>query len=121
LTATDKFHKKKVDELIRNNQWIGEREITVKLGISQERVGHVIDVFQYWKVCARWVPHMLTVEMEALRVEICQQLLSRYEKEGEEFLHSVVTVNETWVHHYEHKSKCQSMEYHHKGSPAKKN
>jgi hypothetical protein len=48
-------------------------------------VAHIIDVLQYQKVYARWVPHMLMVEMKASRVEICQQLLSLYKKEGEEF------------------------------------
>jgi hypothetical protein len=44
--------------------------MAVKLGISQERVGQIFDVLQYWKFCAIWVPHVLTVEMEASRVEI---------------------------------------------------
>jgi histone-lysine N-methyltransferase SETMAR len=67
-----------------------------------------------------WVPRMLTVEMKASRFEVCQQLLSRYEEEGEEFLHSIVTAEETWVHHYEPESKTQSMEHHQKVSLAKK-
>jgi hypothetical protein len=64
---------------------------------------------------------MLTAEMKASGVEICQPPLLRYEKEGEEFLHNIVTADETWVHHYEPKSKCQPMEYHHTGSPVKEN
>jgi hypothetical protein len=31
-----------------------------------------------------------------------------------------MTADETWVNHYEPESKCQSMEYCHKVSPAKK-
>jgi hypothetical protein len=31
-----------------------------------------------------------------------------------------VTADEAWVHHYEPESRHQSMEYHHKRSPAKK-
>jgi predicted GIY-YIG superfamily endonuclease len=94
--------------------------MAVKLGISKERVGHIFDVLQYRKFCAIGVPHMLTAEREASRVEICQQLLSHCEKGGDGFLHIIMTVDKTWVHHYEPKSKCQSMEFHHKGSPAKK-
>jgi predicted HTH transcriptional regulator len=77
LAATDKFHKK-VDELIKENQWITERGIAAKLGISQEHVNHIIAVLQYQKVCARWVARMLTAGMKASRVEVCQQLLSCY-------------------------------------------
>jgi histone-lysine N-methyltransferase SETMAR len=121
LTANDEFHKKKFDELIKDNRQIIQREIFVKLGISQECMGHIINVLQYQKVCARWVPYMLTVEMKASRVEICQQLLSHYEKEGEEFLHNIMTADETWVHHYEPEIKRQSMEHHQKVSHVKKN
>lgn len=65
VTATDQFHVGKVDELIKDNRQITQREIAAKLGISQERVGHIIDVLQYRKVCARWVPRMLMPEMYA--------------------------------------------------------
>jgi histone-lysine N-methyltransferase SETMAR len=119
LTAADEFHRK-ADELIKDSRWIIQRDIAAKLGISQERVSHMIAVLQYRKICARWVPRMLTAEMKASRVIVCQQLLSQYEKQGEEFLHSVVTADEMWVHHYESESKHQSTEYHHKVSPAKK-
>jgi hypothetical protein len=60
LTATEEFRKKKVDELIKDNELIIQREIAVKLGISEERVGHIVVVLQYRKVCGRWVPPMLT-------------------------------------------------------------
>jgi hypothetical protein len=53
---------------------------------------------------------MLTAEMKASQVEICQQVLSRYENEVEEFLHNIMTANETWVHHYEPETKYQSMD-----------
>jgi len=33
-----------------------QREIAVKLGISQECVGHFTDVLQQWKVSERWIP-----------------------------------------------------------------
>jgi len=41
-------------------------------------------------------------------MEIYVQLLQRY-CEGEAFLQWIVTGDETWEHHYEPASKCQSM------------
>jgi hypothetical protein len=38
VTATDEFHKKKVEELIKDNHWITQRENAVKRGISQKYV-----------------------------------------------------------------------------------
>lgn len=120
LTVTNESDKAKVDELIKHDRRVTQRTIAIELGISQERVGHMINELGYRKVCARWVPRSLTTEMKASRLEICQRLLLQYENEGEEFLYSIVTADETWVHHYEPETKRQSMEYHHKDSPAKK-
>jgi hypothetical protein len=39
--------------------------------------------------------------------------LQQYHEEGEAILQLIVTGNETWVHHYEPSSKCQSMEWKH--------
>jgi len=44
VRATDEFHKKKFEEMIKDYQWITQRETAVKLGVSQECVGHIIDV-----------------------------------------------------------------------------
>ncbi|BFZ03636.1 hypothetical protein BsWGS_06675 [Bradybaena similaris] len=63
---------------------------------------------------------MLTAEHKQRRVELSQQCLCRYEKDGDEFLKKVVTRDETWVCQYEPESKRQSMEWKHVGSPVKK-
>ncbi len=71
----------------------------------------------YRKVCARWVPRMLTPDMMKNRETVCAELLQRYDREGEAFLRRVLTGDESWVHHYDPESKRQSMEYRHKDSP----
>jgi hypothetical protein len=38
VTAADELHKKKVEELIKDNHWNTQRETAVNLGISQEFV-----------------------------------------------------------------------------------
>ena len=118
MPATDGFHEKKFDNLIKNNRQTTEREIAAQLGISQEHVGYIIDVLPYHKVCARWVPRVLTAEMRTSRFETRQQ---NYKNEDEEFLHNIMTANKTWVHHYEPETKHQPMEYHHKVLHVKKN
>ena len=71
------------EELIHGNRRIKQKEIAIALGISKERVGHIIGVLGFQNVCARWVPHMLSDEMKAERVLISWELLERFEKEGE--------------------------------------
>jgi histone-lysine N-methyltransferase SETMAR len=116
-TSTNEQNKQKVNELIRENRRITQRTIAVTLGISLASVNEIVVDLEYTKVCARWVPRQLTPEMKTVRLQTCQMLLTRYEREGDNFLHSIVTGDESWVHHYDPEMKCQSMEYRHSTSP----
>lgn len=121
LSASDPEHQTQVDELIRSNRRIKQKDISNKVGISQDRVHHILtNLLQYRRVCARWVPRMLTPEMKHQRKVMCEQLLARYEDEGDAFIQQIVTGDESWVHHYDPESKQQSMEYRHKTSPSPK-
>jgi len=120
VTASDQLHQDRAEELIRGNRRIKQKETAVALGISKERVRHIIGVLGFRKVCARWVPRMLSDEMKAERVRISRELLERFEKVGEDVLKKTITGDETWVHHYDPENKRQSMEYRHKESPQPK-
>jgi len=95
VTASDQLHQDRVEELIRGNRRIKQKEIAVALGISKERVGHIIGVLGFRKVCARWVPRTMSDETKAERVRISREILERFEKEGEDFLKKIVTGYET--------------------------
>jgi len=51
---------------------------------------------------------------------ICQERLDHHAREGDAFLHQIVTGDESWVYHYEPESKRQSMQWKHPSSPANK-
>ena len=111
----------RVDELVRKNRRYRQSDIAQIVGISQDRVHHIIlDVLQYRKVCARWVPRQLTPEMKLNRKKMCEQLLARYDAEGDAFLNKIVTGDESWAHYYDPETKRQSAEYRHKDSPQQK-
>jgi len=55
VTASDQLHQDRVEEMTRGNRHIKQKEIAVALGISKERVGHIIGVLGFRKVGARWV------------------------------------------------------------------
>jgi len=55
VTASDQLHQNRVEELIREDSCIKQKEIAVALGISKERVGHIIGILGFRKVRARWV------------------------------------------------------------------
>ncbi|XKL68404.1 hypothetical protein PGB90_003895 [Kerria lacca] len=58
--------------------------------------------------------------MKDRRKEMAQQLLSRYYREGENFIMNIVTGDESWVACYDPQLKEQSKEYRHRTSPRHK-
>ncbi|GFN91329.1 histone-lysine N-methyltransferase SETMAR [Plakobranchus ocellatus] len=105
--------------MIRANRREKQKEIADEVGISKERVHHIVTtVLGYRKVSARWVPRQLTVEMKAQAKDMCTQLLECYSAEGEAFLQRILTGDKSWVHQYDLECKAHWMEYRHKSSPS---
>ncbi|GFN82339.1 hypothetical protein PoB_000884500 [Plakobranchus ocellatus] len=76
LSASVTAHREKIDCMIRANRRVKQKKIANAVGISKERVHHIVTtVLGYRKVSARWVPRQLTVEMKAQRKDMCTQLL----------------------------------------------
>ncbi|UYV63879.1 hypothetical protein LAZ67_2005879 [Cordylochernes scorpioides] len=71
----------------------------------------------YSKVCAIWVPKMLTEDHKRQRVDAAQKFLNCHKTDGEEFLDSIVTGDETWVHCTTPEIKEQSKQWKHTSSP----
>ena len=101
ISVTDDKHQKQVDELIKHDRRITQKQIAGRLGMSKERVGYITGLLGYTKVCSRWVPRMLTPEKQQKRFEICEELLKRYREKGDQFLLNIVTGNESWIHHFD--------------------
>ena len=74
VTASGQLNQDRVEELIRGNRRITQKEIAFALGISKKRVGHVIGVLGFRKFCARWVPRMLSDEIKAEIGRISREL-----------------------------------------------
>jgi hypothetical protein len=53
---------------------------------------------------------MLTDDHKTKRMDSALKFLTRYAQEGTEFLHSIVTGNETWGFHRTPESKQQSLQ-----------
>ena len=47
MTASDQLHQDRVEELIRGNRRIKQKETAVTLGISKERVRQIIGVLGF--------------------------------------------------------------------------
>ena len=55
----------------------------------------VTEKLGYRKLCARWVPKMLTDDNKTKWIGSALEFLTRYAQEGDEFLDSIVTGDET--------------------------
>ncbi|UYV77276.1 hypothetical protein LAZ67_15000321 [Cordylochernes scorpioides] len=72
------------NEMIQNDRHISIRVISAELNLSYG---------------TKWVPQLLTKERKEKRLKACNELLERYEIEGEGFLDRIVTGDESWIHH----------------------
>jgi transposase len=95
VSVTDDKHQKQVDEVIKHDHRITQKHITGRLGMSKERVGYIIGLLGYTKVCSRCVPCMLKPENKQKCVENCEELLKHYHEEGDQFLLNIVTGDES--------------------------
>jgi len=120
LAASTEPNKKRADEIIKEDRRVTLDEIATKLGIGHNAVQEMIGSLGYWKICALWVPHLLTEDHKVQRKAITSEMLLRYRDEGDAFLLSIVTDDESWFHHFDPETKRQIMEWHHLDSPTKK-
>ena len=71
------------------------------LKILRERIG-------LRKICARWVPHLLTDEQKQSRVRLASQVTEKYDKCDPRRLEEIVTGDETWIYHFQPDSKARN-------------
>jgi hypothetical protein len=70
VTATDESHQEHFEEMIRGNRRIIQKDITLKLEASEERVGHIINTLGFRKIYTSWALQKLTGEISAAIVRI---------------------------------------------------
>jgi histone-lysine N-methyltransferase SETMAR len=72
------------------------------------------------KLCARWLPCLLTADQKCTRMKICEQCLEHFNKNKTDFVHQFIITDETWIHHYTLESKQQSKQWTEAGCSAPK-
>ena len=73
-----------------------------------------------WKLSMKWVPKCLNVDQKLQQCQSSEQLLVFYGLDPNDFLSRLVTMDKTWLYHYDPEAKQQSMEWWHSGSPRPK-
>jgi hypothetical protein len=113
--------KQQIENRTRDRSRVNIDEIAVALNMTHGSAYDTVhDDVEYRKVCSRWVPRQLSGDQKRSRQTICQEHLARHAREGDAFLHRIVTGDSSWFYHYETESKRQSMQWKQRLSPANK-
>lgn len=116
--ATSDEKVEAVHSTVLNDRRVTVRYLAEIVGISKDSVATILsDRLHMKKLSARWVPRMLTAAQKQMRVETSEVLLEQFKQNPENFLHRIVTQDETWVHHFDPETKLQSKMWKHLGSP----
>jgi len=110
-TATSDDNIAQVYQMVLDNRRIKVREIGETMNMSKERVCHILNQdLGMRKLSACWVPRLLTLDQKRVRMNISKALLTQFRRNKSEFWRRLITVDETWIHHYTPESKIQSKQ-----------
>jgi len=101
-----------VHDMVLDDRQMKAREIAETTSISKERVGYILhEELNMKKLCARWVPRLLTADQKRTHMKISEQCLECFNKNTTDFVRCFITMDETWLHHYIPESKQQSKQW----------
>ena len=72
------------------------------------------------KLCARWVPPLLTIEQKQRHVDVSTECLAMFHCNKAELLRQFITMDKTWVRHFTPETKKQSKQWTERGKSAPK-
>lgn len=111
----------KIHDIMLNDPKVKLRELAETTKMSYGSVFNIIhDILGMKKLCARWVPRLLTVDQKRIRVTTSQQNLAMFTRNPTEFLRRFITMDETWIHFYTPESMQQSKQWVSPGESAPK-
>jgi len=108
-----------VEDIVKENRRVTVHGIAAHLDMSHGSAHHIVHTISSMMFCS-WVPRQLTEELKERRVDACQELLRRFEAEGDGFLGRIVTGDETWVHYHQAETKKTRKQWRHTSSPKPK-
>jgi len=103
-----------IHEIILEDLRISAKSIAEQLCISRERAGSIIHGdLDMWKLSAKWVPNCLNAGQKHQRCQSSEQHLEFFRRDSNDLLSRLVTMDETWLYHYDSETKKRSVEWRH--------
>ncbi|XP_077156041.1 histone-lysine N-methyltransferase SETMAR-like [Ranitomeya variabilis] len=120
-TSLNEGNVKKVEEVVLADRRVTIRHVAEVTGISYGNIQRILaKELHMRKVSSRWVPKMLTDEQKKKRVDISIANLEKFQADKEKFLSRFLTMDETWIHHFDPETKQQSMTWKRANEPTPK-
>ena len=117
-TATTPEIIYQIHEPLLEDSRILAKSIAEQLGIPREQVGSIIhEDLDMRRLSAKWVLKCLNVDQKRQQCQPSEQMLEFFRRNPNDFLSWLVSMDETWLYHYDTETKQQSMEWRHSGSP----
>ena len=99
----------KVRQMLVQDRRLTLKLIAEELGISKDTARTIVrDDLGKRKICSQFVPHKLTDEQKAKRMETSGDFISMFDQDPL-LLENIVTGDEIWCYQFDPESKRQSM------------
>jgi histone-lysine N-methyltransferase SETMAR len=110
-SSTTDENVQKAQAIIDRDRRATVRDIAEELGMGSATAHSIlVNDLQLTKLCARWIPRLLTATQMEARVIVAKANLKRADKDPN-FLERLLTVDETWIHHFDPESREQSKQW----------
>ncbi|CAK9820465.1 Histone-lysine N-methyltransferase SETMAR [Anthophora plagiata] len=112
---------KKIHKMVLDDRRLKVCELADMIGISKSAVHRILtENLDMRKLCAIWVPRLLTMEQKQRREDVSTECLVKFHSNKAEFLRRFIIMDETWVHHFTPETKEQSKQWTERGESAPK-
>lgn len=98
-----------VQKIIQDDRHVTYEQIRAFIGIGMTAIQNILhNELGVRKLISRWVPHNLSKEQKAARVEWCRSTLKRFNGGTSKAVYNTVSGDESWIYSYEPERKHQS-------------
>ena len=98
--------------MVEQNAQLSVKDIASCIGISEGSVQTIQKKhLDLRKVCARWVPHLLTEEQKTQRLKCARELLKTYKSCNSRVISNLLTGDEIWVRMFEPQRRADNKQW----------
>ena len=88
-----------VEKAIMDDRFVTQQCLAQRFEVSKGSIQTIIhEELNMRKVCSRWVPRFLTVEMRRARLDCSTETMVIIDKDPDRFSSRLVTGDESWIH-----------------------